>query len=71
MQRTGYTISPRDAEIIRDLVSFLGNEVFDQLRKDGVIAKSDAFQRRISEARCVLRLIGAYDEASLNEKTLR
>jgi len=55
----------------RELIAFLGEDVFDQRSKDGAIAKSDAFQRRISDARSVLRLIGAYDEASANEKTFR
>ncbi|MGG6893687.1 hypothetical protein [Rhizobium sp. BR 315] len=71
MQTTGYTITPHDAEVFRDLVAFLGEDVFDQRQKDGAIAKSDAFQRRISEARTVLRVIGAYNEANLNGKTLR
>lgn len=71
MQTTDYTITPHDAEVFRDLIAFLGEEVFDQRRKDGAIAKSDAFQRRINEARSVLKVIGAYDRANLNEKTLR
>ena len=71
VQTPRYSLTPHDAEVFRELVAFLGEDVFDQRRKDGAIAKSDAFQRRISEARSVLRLIGAYDEASLNEKTLR
>lgn len=67
MQTTGYTITPRDAEVFRDLVAFLGEDVFDQRRRDGVVAKSDAFQQRISEARSVLKGLGAYCGANLEE----
>ncbi|MGG6895812.1 hypothetical protein [Rhizobium sp. BR 315] len=67
MQTTGYTITPHDAEVFRELVAFLGEDVFDQRQKNGVIAKSDAFRRRISEARCVLKGIGAYEASSLKE----
>lgn len=67
MQTTGYTITSRDTEIIRDLVAFLGEDVFDQRQRDGTVAKSDAFQRRISEARSVLKGLGAYDMARLEE----
>jgi hypothetical protein len=54
MQTTGYTITPRDAEIIRDLIAFLGEDVFDQRRRDGAIAKSDTFLRKITDARGVI-----------------
>ncbi len=67
MQTTGYTITPHDAEVFRDLVAFLGEDVFDQRRRDGAVAKSDAFQRRISDARSVLKGLGAYDMARLEE----
>ena len=67
MQTTAYTIMPHDAEVFRDLVTFLGEDVFDQRRRNGAIAKSDAFQRRISEARSVLKGIGAFDAANLEE----
>ncbi|MGZ9724263.1 hypothetical protein [Rhizobium miluonense] len=67
MQTAGYTITPRDAEVIRDLIAFLGEDVFDQRQKNGVITKSDAFQRRISNARSVLKEIGAYDGSNLEE----
>ena len=63
MQATDYTITPLDAEIFRDLVTFLGEDVFDQRQRNGAIAKSDAFQRRISKARGVLKEMGAYDGA--------
>ena len=66
MQTTAYTITPHDAEVFRDLVTFLGEDVFDQRQRNGAIAKSDAFQRQISEARSVLKGIGAY-EANLKE----
>lgn len=42
-------------------------DVFDQRQRNGAIAKSDAFQRRISEARSVLKGIGVYDGANLKE----
>ena len=71
VQTPRYLLTPHDAEVFRELVAFLGEDVFDQRGKDGAIAKSDAFQRRISEARGVLRHIGAYDGSSGNEKTLR
>lgn len=67
MQTTGYTITPRDAEVFRDLVAFIGEDVFDQRRRDGAVGKSDAFQRRISEARSVLKGLDAYDTARLEE----
>lgn len=67
MQTSGYTITPHDAEIFRDLVAFLGEDVFDQRRGDGAVVKSPAFQRRISEARNVLKGIGAYDMVRLEE----
>ncbi|MFS8116264.1 hypothetical protein QD460_31595 [Rhizobium jaguaris] len=67
MQTTGYTITPRDAQIIRDLIAFLGEDVFDQRQRDGAVAKSDAFQRRISEARSVLKGLGAFHMTSLEE----
>jgi len=67
MQTTGYTITPRDAEVFRDLVAFLGEDVFDRRRHDGAVAKSDAFQRRISETRSVLKGLCAYDMARLEE----
>ena len=54
MQTTDYTITPRDAEVIRDLIAFLGEDVFDQRKRDGAIAKSDAFLRKIIEARAVV-----------------
>ncbi len=54
MQPTGYTITPRDAEIIRDLIAFLGEDVFDQRRRDGAIAKSETFLRKITDARSVV-----------------
>lgn len=61
MQTTAYTITPHDAEVFRDLVTFLGEDVFDQRQRDGAIAKSDAFRLRISKARSVLKGIGAYE----------
>jgi hypothetical protein len=61
MQTTAYTITPHDAEVFRDLVTFLGEDVFDQCRGDGATSKSDAFERRISNARNVLKGIGAYE----------
>jgi hypothetical protein len=67
MQTTAYTITPHDAEVFRDLVTFLGEDVFDQRQRDGAIAKSDAFQRRISDARNVLKGIGAFEAANLEE----
>jgi len=67
MQTTAYTITPHDAEVFRDLVTFLGEDVFDQRQRNGAIAKSDAFQRRISEARSVFKGIGVYDGANLKE----
>ncbi|MBN8954198.1 MULTISPECIES: hypothetical protein [unclassified Rhizobium] len=66
--RYSYSITFEDAEIIRELIAFLGEDVFDQRRKDGVIAKSDAFQRRISEVRNVLKMIGAYDGARISDQ---
>lgn len=67
MQTTAYTITPHDAEVFRDLVTFLGEDVFDQRQGDGATAKSDAFQRRISNARNVLKGIGAYEGENLKE----
>ncbi len=67
MQTTAYTITPHDAEVFRDLVTFLGEDVFDQRRGDGATAKSDAFRQRISNARSVLKGMGAYEEANLKE----
>ncbi len=71
MQTADYMITRHDAKVFLDLVAFLGEDVFDQRRRDGAIAKSDAFQRYISEARSVLKVIGAYDGVSLSERTLR
>lgn len=67
MQTAKYTITLHDAEVFRDLVAFLGEDVFDQRRGDGATAKSDAFQRRISKARSVLKGMGAYEGANLKE----
>lgn len=67
MQTTAYTITPHDAEVFRDLVTFLGEDVFDQRQRDGAIAKSDAFRQRISNARNVLKGIGAYEGENLKE----
>ncbi|NKJ37339.1 hypothetical protein [Rhizobium sp. SG570] len=67
MQTTAYTITLHDAEVFRDLVTFLGEDVFDQRQRNGAIAKSDAFRRRISEARSVLKGIGAYEGVNLKE----
>ncbi|MGV1789658.1 hypothetical protein [Rhizobium sp. A37_96] len=67
MQSANYKITPLDAEAFRDLVAFLGEDVFDQRRGDGAFAKSDGFQRHISEARSVLKGIGAYEGSSLEE----
>ena len=67
MQTTGYTITPRDAEVFRDLVAFLGEDVFDQRRRDGTFAKSDAFQRQIIEAGSVLKGLGAYEMSGTEE----
>ncbi|MBM7048368.1 hypothetical protein [Rhizobium lusitanum] len=67
MQTAEYTITPHDAEVFRDLVIFLGEDVFDQRQTNGAIAKSDAFQRRISNARSVLKGIGAYEGVNLKE----
>jgi hypothetical protein len=67
MQTTAYTITPHDAEVFRDLVIFLGEDVFDQRQRNGAIAKSDAFQRRISNARSVLKGIGAFEGENLKE----
>ncbi|MGM4980908.1 hypothetical protein [Rhizobium sp. 11_C7_N12_5] len=67
MQTTDYTITLLDAEIFRDLVTFLGEDVFDQRQRNGAIAKSDAFQQRISNARNVLKGIGAYEGVNLKE----
>ncbi len=33
MQTAGYTITPHDAEVFRDLVTFLGEDVFDQRQR--------------------------------------
>ncbi|NTG98908.1 hypothetical protein G6L95_06620 [Agrobacterium rhizogenes] len=54
MQTAEYIITPRDAEVIRDLIAFLGEDVFDQRQGNGTIAKSDAFLRKITEARAVV-----------------
>ncbi len=59
MQTARYTITPRDAQIIRDLIAFLGEDVFDQRRGNGVIAKSDAFLQKIADARSVLEQMRA------------
>jgi hypothetical protein len=64
MQTAEYTITPRDAEVFRELVAFLGEDVFDQRQRNGAIAKSDAFRKRISEARGVLKGIGAYEDGA-------
>ncbi len=62
MRTTGYLITPQDAEVFRELVAFLGEDVFDQRRRDGTVGKSDVFQRHISQARSVLKLLGVCDE---------
>ena len=67
MQTAEYTITRYDAKVFRDLVAFLGEDVFDQRRGDGATAKSDAFQRRINKARSVLKGMGAYEGANLKE----
>lgn len=67
MQTAAYTITPREAEVIRDLIAFVGEDVFDRYQKNGIITKSDAFQRRISEARSVMKGMGAYNGSNLKE----
>ncbi|NLR97013.1 hypothetical protein HGP17_09210 [Rhizobium sp. P38BS-XIX] len=54
MQTAGYKITPQDTEIFRDLLSYLGEEVFDQRESNGVTAKSGRFLRKINDARRVL-----------------
>lgn len=54
MQTAGYTITLQDTEIFRDLVAYLGEEVFDQRQSNGVTAKSGRFLRKINDARSVL-----------------
>ena len=59
MQTTKYTMTQRDAMVFKDLVAFLGEDVFDQRQGDGAIGKSDAFLRMIWDARVVLDDLGA------------
>ena len=59
MQTTEYTITHHDAKVFKDLVAFLGEDVFDQRQNDGAIGKSDAFLRMIWDARVVLDDLGA------------
>ncbi|MBM7048479.1 MULTISPECIES: hypothetical protein [Rhizobium] len=61
MQTTDYTMTKRDAKVFKDLVAFLGEDVFDQRQGDGAIGKSDAFLRKIWNARSVLEEFGARD----------
>ncbi|NTG00809.1 hypothetical protein G6L33_11225 [Agrobacterium rhizogenes] len=59
MQTTEYTITHHDAKVFKDLVAFLGEDVFDQRQGDGAIRKSDAFLRMILDARSVLEELDA------------
>ncbi|MCJ9720129.1 hypothetical protein MOV66_02575 [Agrobacterium sp. SHOUNA12C] len=59
MQTTEYTITLHDAKVFKDLVAFLGEDVFDQRHSDGAIGKSDAFLMMIWDARSVLEELGA------------
>lgn len=63
MQTTKYTMTQRDAKVFKDLVAFLGEDVFDQRQGDGAIGKSDAFLRMIWDARVVLEELGARDDS--------
>ncbi len=67
MRTTGYLIAPQDAEIFRELVAFLGEDVFDQRQRDGTVGKSDVFERHISQARSVLKLLDACDGKTLSQ----
>ncbi|NTF46606.1 hypothetical protein A6U86_32760 [Rhizobium sp. AC27/96] len=63
MQTTEYTMTERDAKIFKDLVAFLGEDVFDERQGDGATRKSEAFLRMIWDARSVLEELGARDGA--------
>lgn len=61
MQPSEYTITRHDAKVLKELVAFVSQDVFDERRGDGAIGKSDAFLRMIRDARGTLEQIGAYD----------
>lgn len=61
MQTTEYTITRQDAKVIKELISFLGEDVFDQRQRDGSFGKSDPFLRMIRDARSVLSEIDTLD----------
>jgi len=61
MQTAQYKITHSDAKAFKDLVAFVSQDVFDERRHDGAIAKSTAFLKVIEDARGVLEQIGAYD----------
>jgi hypothetical protein len=61
MQPNHYTITRQGAEVLKQLVAFVSQDVFDERRHDGAIAKSAAFLKVIGDARGVLEQIGAYD----------
>lgn len=63
MQTAEYTITRHDAKMIRELISFLGEDVFDQRQRDGAFGKSEPFLRRIRDVRGVLKQIGADEQA--------
>ena len=61
MQPNHYTITRHDAEVFKQLVAFVSQDVFDERRHDGGIGKSEAFLAIINEARGSLEQIGVYD----------
>ncbi|NTF43054.1 hypothetical protein [Rhizobium rhizogenes] len=63
MHTVGYIITRQDAQVIKELLSFLGEDVFDQRQSDGSFGKSDPFLRMIRDARSVLEEIEACDGA--------
>lgn len=56
-----YKITQSDVTALKDLVAFVGQDVFDERRHDGGVAKSAAFLKVIGNARGALEQIGAYD----------
>ncbi len=61
MQPDQYSITRNDAQAFKALVAFVSQDVFDERRHDGAIAKSKEFLRVIKEAHQALEQIGVYD----------
>lgn len=68
MQTAEYTITRHDAKMFKELIDFLGGDVFDRWKGEGKIEKSEPFLAKIRGARKVLEEIGAYDYDFMDEK---